>query len=343
TYHAKVTAASGTGTAPLIDPQISLTLPPGYLVVPGTSQVVYPASFAARALAEPSVNGGQLVWSLSEIVTQGTTAEVVIKAAPGLTLGSAGSTISAHAIDQVGSVDAAAITNQAIGKVVDTQTIAGQANDVATSAPYLESRVRRLGYISSSTDTDYYRIPVPTGSGCVLDPASSAAAITGCSIQVTMSPASNDGSDFDIVLYGPADDPLTAPVHNSPVHNSPIHNSPLQDNPSSGSTTSDTPPDTLNDSPVHNSPVHNSGVRDFSVQRGTSEGTVRTTTVGGEQGYFTLAVTGYNGSQSVRPFVLAVTSAPPPALAPCTPRIYNAGSYAATAPTVPSDFTTLIV
>jgi len=342
TYHAKVTAGSGTGTAPLIDPQIGVTLPPGFLIVPGTSQVIYPAGSAARALPEPSVTGPQLTWSLSEIVTQGTTAEVVFRAAPGLDLGSAGSTISAHASDQFGSVDAAPLTNQAIVRVVDTETISGQANDVATSAPYLESRVRRLGHISSSTDTDYYRIPVPTGSGCVLDSASTAASITGCSIQITMEPAKNDGSDFDLTLFGPENDPLTAPVHNSPVHNSPIHNSPIH-NSSTGGTTSDVPPETLNDSPIHNSPIHNSGVRDFSVQRATSEETVRTTTVGGEQGYFTLAVTGYNGSQSVSPYVLSVASAPPPSLAPCTPRNYNAGSYTAAAPTVPSDFTTLIV
>ena len=343
TYRASMTATSGSGTAPLVDPQISATLPPGYLIVPGSSQVVYPSGSTPRALPEPAVSGGQLTWTLSDIVTQGTTAQVVFKAAPGLQLGSAGSNVAAHAVDQFGSVDATTLTNQAIVRVVDTETISGQANDIATSSPYLENRVRRLGYISSSTDTDYYRIPVPTGAGCVLDQSATTTSPSGCSVQVTMEPQVSDGSDFDLVLYGPEDDPLTAPIHNAPIHNAPIHNAPIHNAPIHNAGTSDAAPETLDDSPIHNAPIHNAGVRDFSVQRGTSEETVRTTTVGGEQGFFTLAVTGYNGSQSVRPYVLSVEAAPPPALAACTQRAYNAGSYSASTPTVPSDFSTLIL
>jgi hypothetical protein len=348
TYHATMTATSGTGTAPLVDPQISVTLPPGYQVVPGTSQVIYPAGSAARALSEPSVSGSKTSWTLSDVVAKGSTAEVVFKAAPGLDLGSAGSNVSAHAVDEFGSVDAAPLTNQAIVRVVDTETIGGQANDAITTAPYLESRVRRLGYISSSTDTDYYRIPVPTGPGCTLDPASTAASPAGCLIEVLMSPVVKDGSDSDLVLYGPSDDPLSSGLHNSGLHNSGLHNSPLQDDPSSGATATDVPPETLADiglhnSGLHNSGLHNSGVRDYSVQRGSTDEAVRTTTVGGEKGFFTLQVTGYNGNTSVHPYAITIYSSPPPALAACTPRAYNAGSYAASAPTVPSDFTTLIL
>jgi hypothetical protein len=348
TYHATITATSGLGTAPLVDPQVSVTLPPGFQVVPGTSTVVYPSGSTARALPEPQALGSKMTWTLSDIVTQGTTAQVNFKAAPGLDLGSVGSTVTGHAVDEFGSVDATPLTNQAIVKVVDTDTISSQNNDTASSAPYLATRVRRLGHISSATDTDYYRIPVPTGSDCTLVQGSTAESPTGCLIEILMDPAVSDGTDFDAVLYGPEDDPLASGIHNSGlhnsgIHNSGIHNSPLQDDPGASFTTTDVAPETLADIGIHNSGLHNSSVRDFSITRGTTQEVVRTTTVGGEKGFFTLQVTGYNGANSSHPYVLTTYAAPPPQLGPCTPRTYNAGSVNATAPTIPSDFQTLIL
>ncbi len=329
---------TSNGVAPVVDPQISVVPPPGFLLVPGTSQVANPAGGTFVPIGEPSMNGGRLTWSPTQIVPPGTSLALRYTLRPGLDLGIAGSTISAHAVDEFGNVDTTPANNQAAVRVVDTETLSGQANDDPLTGPVLALHAKRLGHVSSATDVDYYRIPVPAGAGCALNATGSAQ--PGCRVTVSLTLFGSDtpAADLDMALYGPETDETT---QGAPLKGFPLKGFALDDPGSVVAGTETSTAEALQDSPVA-APLKDFPLKGFSATRGSSDETVEATTAGGETGYLTLKVWGYNGSTSPHSYVLSTVVTPPTPLPACTPRTYSGGT-AGSAPALPSSFKTLLL
>ena len=121
------------------------------------------------------------------------------------------------------------------------------------------------------------------------------------------------GADYDLVIGQPSAPALiSAPVGSIPVGSIPI--------PDEGSSVDNSarrlPPETLQDIPVGSIPVGS-----ISATRGNA--TEAATVVSqGETGFYTIQVSGYNGSRSTEAAVLRVVQTPPPALPPCPARTF---------------------
>ena len=76
-----------------------------------------------------------------------------------------------------------------------------------------------------------------------------------------------------------------------------------------------TPPELLQDVPQ----LPSATIRDASVQRGTTDEAVFTTTTGDDAG-FTIQVSGFNGASSPQPYFLRVTVVTPAGSLPCSTR-----------------------
>jgi hypothetical protein len=153
----------------------------------------------------------------------------------------------------------------------------------------LEPGVLYISHISSGTDVDFFRIPVP--------------AEPGSRVSVLMS---HLGNDNDLVMYKPASTPLSS-----------IPLIPVQDNGLGASNIGDAlPPETLQDIALQSLPLSS-----ISANRGTSAEGVRAISQG-EAGFYTIQVSGYNGSSSPDPYVLRVKVTPPPPTPQCDARAF---------------------
>jgi hypothetical protein len=340
TNHLKVTAASGS--TPLVDPVLAAVPPPGFLYVSGTAKVVYPAGSSARSLADPTVANGALQFPLHEVVSPNTTAEVVYDLAPSIDLELAGSTISASWTDATGSFTHAPIANQAPVHVVDTDTqIAADANDDPGEGPYLEKGVKRLGHIASATDNDYFRIPVPQGQGCDISQGATGGTGTGCVVSVVLSLLNDDqATDLDLIIYGPDAAPSTEGFGGRAFGGRAF---PLSDDTADANSTVTAPPETVQDFGGRAFGGRAFGGRAFSATRGTSDEVSQVVTEAGDEGFFIVQVLGYNGATSPHSFVLSVGVTAPPNLGPCPARSFSYAGVPGTAPSIPSDLSTIIL
>ncbi|MCA1832111.1 MAG: PxKF domain-containing protein [Actinobacteria bacterium] len=346
-----LTAGSGTGKTTVVDPQISVVPPPGFLLKAGTSVATYNGQ-AVAGLAEPSPAGGKLTWTVPALVAPGTSLTLKYDLAPGLTLQTAGSVLSAHASyasptdGRPADASFGPVQNVAPVQVVDTETLPGQANNNPESAPLLERGVKRIGFVSSNSDYDFYRIPVPRGPSCDISGSAAALAMPvepGCRIAVHMEMLSNDQPlDYDLALYGQSqtEDAEGAGLRTFGLRTFGLRTFPVTDESNDVNSTSNSVPETLQDFGLRTF-----GLRTFSATRGSSDEIADVVSQSGDSGYYTLQAFGFNGDQGPRPYVLGTVVSPPPSLGPCPARTFPFGnaSAGATSGSIPSDTKTLIL
>jgi hypothetical protein len=151
--------------------------------------------------------------------------------------------------------DASSIENQAPVQVIESF----EPNTTASADPILEPGVLYISHISSGTDVDFFRIPVP--------------AEPGSRVSVLMS---HLGNDNDLVMYKPT----AAPLSSIPLI-------PVQDDGLGASNIGDAlPPETLQDIALQSLPLSS-----ISANRGTGAEGVRAISQG-EAGFFTIQVSG---------------------------------------------------
>jgi uncharacterized repeat protein (TIGR01451 family) len=274
---------ANSGSNPAVGTVASVELPEGFLYVPNsTSLAICPIGYPCYPVVfdEPVAEGSLLTWSL-ETIAAGYQVELDFNALAGLRLGifSSSATVSAGAVST--SVD-----NQAPVQVVENFE---PNDDPASADPILEPGVLYISHISSGTDVDFFRIPVPAESGS--------------RVSVSMS---HLGNDNDLVMYKPA----AAPLSSIPLI-------PVQDDGLGAGNIGDAlPPETLQDIALQSLPLSS-----ISANRGTSAEGVRAISQG-EAGFYTIQVSGFNGSSSPDPYVLRVKVTPPPPTPQCEARAF---------------------
>jgi hypothetical protein len=226
------------------------------------------------------------------------------EALPGLRLG----IFSSSATVRAGAASTS-VENQAPVQVIENFE---PNDDPASADPILEPGVLYISHISSGTDVDFFRIPVP--------------AEPGSRVSVLMS---HLGNDNDLVMYKPT----AAPLSSIPLI-------PIQDDGLGASNIGDAlPPETLQDIALQSLPLSS-----ISANRGTGAEGVRAISQG-EAGLYTIQVAGYNGSSSPDPYVLRVKVTPPPPIPQCPARTFpfDEEGTSGTIPAIPAGVNTLFI
>jgi hypothetical protein len=203
----------------------------------------------------------------------------------------------------------ASVNDQAPVRVIENFEL---NNDPASAWPVLQPDVLYISHIGNGRDVDFFQIAVP--------------AEPGSRVAVLMSRL---GSDNDLVMYKPA----AAPLSSIPLI-------PVQD---AGLGASDTgsplPPETLQGIPLQSLPLSS-----ISANRDTNDERVQAIS-GGESGFYTIQVSGYNGASSPDPYVLRVKVTPPPDIPDCPQREFpfDGQGTPSTIPAIPDDVNTLFI
>lgn len=302
---------TNTGEGPALDPVVSVELPDGFVYLPGSSRLTVGTEATPTPIPDPAGSGPlrSLTWHLEGTeVPPDVRLQLDFQALPGLQLGIFSASASVAADEASASVD-----NHAPVQVTENF----EPNDDPATAPVAEPDVLYISHISSATDKDFWRIPVPEEPGS--------------RIGVYLS---HLGSDNDLVMYSPA----SAPLRSIPLRSIPLRSIPVEDDglnvDDSGSAL---PPETLQDISLESLPL-----RSISANRSTHDEFVQTRSRG-ETGFYTIQVSGYNGSFSDQPYVLRIKVTPPPTIE-CTPRTFPYVGTPGTIPTpIPSDVNTLFI
>jgi hypothetical protein len=241
-----VTYTAGADIAcPVGGSTMSLTLPGhGFRYAPGT------ASFGAGApgsAGEPAVSGNNLTWTVpSDSCSTGTERiSLSFKAEPGADLGTF--TTSLHVTTPAASI-------AALDQAPLTTTENFESNDTPQTAQAVVGGNFYTDTISSSSDIDYFKLPV---------------AMKDVGTMVRISLSHLPGVDYDVVLYGAAAAATLrgAPITHGPITHGPITHGPVGDDGQCLPPGVVLDPQTLQDVPVLNSATYS--VRGYSTNRST--------------------------------------------------------------------------
>ncbi len=296
---------------------IDVKLPTGYLILPGTSRFAYglgplltgsdPATAGATGATWTALPGQPCPPS---VATQ--QVRLDFAALPGFQLGEATASARVAAGGTVATAD-----DQA--PVLVTQN--WESNDEPAGAQAVASDQLVIGHIASSGDRELFRVPVPAVRG------------TRTTFYLSHIPAD---ADYDLAI----EQPPVASLQSNPVDSIPVDSIPIEDAGSSLAGGADAvPPETL-----HDIPVDSISVGSISANRGSND-EVAAVVAQGETGFYTIVVSGYNGSHSDDPFVLRIRQTPPPALPPCPARTFPnaAGTRGVLPATLPVSTRTLFL
>ncbi|GAC1327510.1 MAG: hypothetical protein NVSMB17_01630 [Candidatus Dormibacteria bacterium] len=283
---------------------VQSTLPKGFRYMAGTSTVAV-GQLPAAKIAEPAGSNppltnapNNLKWTSFTSVpcaNQPTGTQhwsLNFQAQPGLDTG-------------VGTTSAT-VTTPAIS------TVSGQApvrvtpnwkpNTDPGTAPVVQPDTLVIGHIADARDVAYFRVPIPA---------------EGSQVSFYLSHV-DQGADYDLAVARPT----TPSVLGSQLGSIQLGSIGLSD-PTSGANMRDTSlaPETLQDvRGAQLGSIQLGSIQLGSIQlaalsqtRGNADELARLTT-GPETGYYTVAISGYNGSFSNRPYVLRVKVLPPPTL-----------------------------
>jgi ABC-type transport system substrate-binding protein/DNA-binding beta-propeller fold protein YncE len=275
------------------DLSVRVTLPDGWLYKPGTTRWQYGTTATPIAGAEPTTSskaGARWTSFPPDPCTGGVAArevELSFQALSGFALGSEETTAS---------VTMAGATQQSTGQAPVLVTQNWESNDAPGSAPTIAKDTLVIGHVAAAGDKEIFRLPIP--------------AVRGTRTTFYLSHIAED-ADFDLVIGKPA----APPLQSNPVGSIPVGSIPVEDGGSSVDNSREAlPPETLQDIPVGSIPVGS-----ISANRGSTD-EVAQVVADGEQGFYTIVVSGYNGSHSDEPFVLRAVQTPPPTLPTCQPR-----------------------
>ena len=271
-----------TGDRPAVT-SVQLTLPSGFVLVPGTFKV------DGAAQPDPAVGSGNVVTLPLGTLAPGPHS-VTIGTRAGLATGPATATAAGTA---TAGADTASATSSKTVSVVESFENGGTPTCSDTDncdTETLQPNVLYVAHVSTASDRDLFRFNVPSTPGTK----------TSASIVLSNLPA-----DYDLVLYGPA----TNRLRNAPSQSA----SPVNDNGLSLYPNGDhVAPDLVQDVPLA-PPAYAPGVIQVSAQRGTADEQIDTGTLA--PGDYAVQVSGYNGAFSAQPYALrmtmfGVTSAP---------------------------------
>ena len=296
-YAASFTIDGGTAST---SATLKVRLPDGFGYVPGTA-VLESGETEERPLADPQLDAGALTFAVGGL-QRGRAYRLVIRARPSVVLGVA--TAAATGTAAGGAASAAAHAETEV-----TETF--EPNGDPEAAPEIASDSLYLSYVTSRDDVDYYRFAIP--------PA-------GTRVTIRLSQLA---ADYDVVVYGPGRRELPRDATPAP----PLDGVPLADDGAGfGAALQPLAPEALEDVPL----LRDRPLWGLSINRGTAREDVVVVS-DGEPGYYTIQVSGYNGAQSARPYMLRVQESAPRKLPPCAPREFaHAGD--GTAGTLPSTY-----
>lgn len=294
--------------------EVSVTIARTFVYSPGTSKLAEsPAGCgAATGIADPRTSalpGGatKLTWSVT--TTVGSSYVLCFATTPGIVLGAQQASLTASS----GSTSTPASPASAAVVVGDTFE---PGNDAPATAQTLTPSNFYLSYLTSSTDVDYYRFPVP-------------AAGTRVTFHLSHLPA-----DYDLVVYGPQQVALRDPGASLVPA---LDGAPLVDTGSELTHVRDAlPSQTLDD--VRLQPLPLVGV---SASRNTDPEDVTVLSDGGG-GSYTIQITSYNGDTSPEPYMLRATTEAPRAAASVPARSVT-GTAGAPIGALPAGLNTLFV
>jgi CSLREA domain-containing protein len=294
---------------------VSATLPPTFAYAPGSTTLVQSPGTCGggTTVADPVVTqtgAGQTKLSWSVAGTVGNSYKLCFTARPGIILGPHSATASAKPTDGV-----LVSANEPEPVTVTDGAETASPNNDPTSAPMLASSSFYLSYLTSASDVDYSRFPVPPAG-------------TRVTFHLSHLPA-----DYDLVVYGPQQTVLRPVSASTP----PLDGAPLTDTGSELTHVTDAlPSQTLDDLRLQKLPIV--GV---SASRGTDPEDI-TVLSDGSAGNYTVQVTSYNGAASEDPYMLRLTTEAPRAPTTATSRTVTGTSGPAVG-TLPTGFNTLFV
>ncbi len=294
---------------------VSATLPRTFAYAAGTSKLVQgPGTCGSGtpvddpSLAQTAGNPGvtKAIWNITGNV--GSSYTLCFSAAPGIVLGPQSATATAK---PGGGALVTADAPEPVTVVDGTEA----SSNVPATAPTLSTSNLYLSYLTSASDVDYYRIPVPQAGA-----------------RVTLH-LSHLPTDYDLVVYGPQQTALRPASASTP----PLDGAPLTDTGAELTHVTDAlPSQTLDDLRLQTLPIV--GV---SASRGTDPEDI-TVLSDGIGSFYTVQVTSYNGATSSDPYMLRVTTEAPRAPATVPSRTV-AGATGTALGALPAGFNTLFL
>jgi hypothetical protein len=305
-----LTAAFTTGGTGPGSATVRVKLPSGFDVVPGTTTLATGASEPAP-VDDPAVGEGTATWDLPS-VSLGSSYTLHFSAFAGTEVGPAQATVSVSAGGATSSDSASFVVTDSFEPNSD-----GAAADLPVITP--DAAVQQSA-IASRGGVDYYKVPLPSAGTRLL-------------VHLTNLPA-----DFDLALYASQ----TTSVRTGTATGAPLQDGTVPDQSinTQGGVNAQLTPTPLQDVPDPGIPAVQ-----VSGNRGTDDEDLGMVSPGGG-GYALIAVYGYNGASSPKPYSLRVTTQASPSLT-CPARTFDLG--AGTPGVVPaigsmaSDLNTLIL
>jgi hypothetical protein len=302
-------AANGEGAA-----AVTATLPSGFFYIPGSStQTECDAGCASPApIADPAAttlgNGRvELTWRVSSNACAGCSARIDFTVRPGMVLGP--QTASLEATPAGGPTADTAGTSLTVGDTFEP-------NDDPATAPTISNDSLYLSYLTSASDRDYYRFPMPPAGTVV-------------TFHLSHLPA-----DYDLVVYGPKAEDLRPSL----TPGIPLDEPPVTDNGTAYTHATDSlPSQTLDDLDLQ----PDMALEGVSANRGTDPEDVVVISPGGG-GFLTVQVTGYNGASSADPYMLRVETEPPRVTSDVPART-GTGTVGPALPPLPDGFNTVFL
>ncbi len=225
------------------------------------------------------------------------------------------------------ATDGAKNTSEFSSPVVREEAIPNtfETNDDWTLA-YPISEGAWVSYISSPTDVDFYKFPVPERGSIVI---------------FTLTDLHED---FDLILYSSTDAPSDTPLADIPLADIPLADIPLADIPLADIPLADIPlaDIPLADIPLADIPLADIPLADISFRRGAEDEQVWAVAVYASDFYY-VQVLGHNGAYSFRPYTLEAEVLPPPPPLVCSRSLAPGTPGATYQPFSDSDTQTLII
>ncbi len=259
----------------------------------------------ASPLGDPGVSGSTLTWNLPSVTLGGNYALHFSTYS--------GTDVSPEQATETVSSDAVSAASSASFDVRDSFLNSEGLPTITPDVAVQQSAIASRGAV------DLYQIPMPPAGTRLL-------------VHLT-----NLSADYDLALYANQ----TTSVRTGATNGAPLQDAPIPDTSINvqGGANAQLTPTALQDVPDPGIPLVQ-----VSANRGTDDEDVGMVSPGGG-GYATIAVFGYNGASSPKPYSLRVTTQAPVAVT-CPARSFTGGGTAGTVPTIaslPNDLNTLIL
>ncbi len=304
TYSLSVTADEAG--ASLVDPTLSITLPPDFAAVTETARLE--AGDTLATLGTPTIETGvadgfrqQIIsWPTDLHVPHGDSVTLTVEAVNARTMGVHEAAGRVEGVDLVGTYGAS--TDSTAPVELDQAHEPDGPSDPEGGIPELAPDTLFVSHLAEPGDVDVVKIPVPEQPGS--------------EIRLVLSQM---GGDYDFAVSGATADAIASSgfhhngFHHNGFHHNGFHHNGFHHNPTIPSESGDweangastSSPEPLHDVPLDTKILQKNGLRALSIDRG--DGTAEQASIvtrEGESGHYFVQISGYNGASGPRPFVL---------------------------------------